>query len=84
MTVYDLETFNIDRVIPYANTINRLSKTSGKDNRDISKRKLEKCIKDCIVFKGTVSINEKLDHVLQFKGETKTVNKNFLYFIYKY
>ena len=30
MVVYDLETFNINRAIPYANCLYRLSKISGK------------------------------------------------------
>ena len=30
--------------------------------------------RDCIVFKKTDSINELLDHVLQFSGEVKRVN----------
>ena len=32
--------------------------------------------KDCIVFKGTDSVNEMLDYVLQFKREVKKVKKN--------
>ena len=30
MIVYDIETFNTDRVVPYAIGIHRLSKISGK------------------------------------------------------
>ena len=36
MIVYDIETFNTDRSVPYANCIYRLSKISGKFNRDIT------------------------------------------------
>ena len=72
--VYDLETFNNDRAIPYANCIYRLSKVSGKYNRDITDREYEKCRKDCILFKGTDSINGMLGHVLHFKGETEKLN----------
>ena len=84
MIVYDLETLNIDRVVPYANGIYRLSKIWGKYNRDITDHELEKCRKNCSVFKGTNSINEMLDHVLHFKGGHQKVNKKiFKYYLYK-
>ena len=41
-------------------------------------RELEKCKNDCIVFKGTDSINELLDYVLYFKGEPKQLNNKFV------
>ena len=72
--VFDLETLNTDRVVSYASCVYRLSKISGKYNRDITQRGYEKCRKDCIVFKGTDGINEMLDYVLQFKGEAKRIN----------
>ena len=78
MVVYDLETFNTDRAVPYASCIYRLSKISGKYNRDITQRGYEKCGKHCIVFKGTDSINEMLDYVLQFKGEAKRINNKIV------
>ena len=34
MVFYDLETYNIDKAVPYASCIYRLSKTSGKNSRD--------------------------------------------------
>ena len=83
MVVYDIETFNTDRVVPYANCIYRLSKLSGKYNRDISEKEYQKCLNDHIVFKGLDNINELLDYVLQFKGEPKRVNnKIFKYNLY--
>ena len=36
INVYDLETFNTNKAVPYANCIYRSSKTSGKFNRDIT------------------------------------------------
>ena len=42
MIVYDFETFHTDRVVPYGNRIYRLSKISGKYNRDITQREYEK------------------------------------------
>ena len=74
MTVYDLETFNTDKAFPYAMCMYRLGKVSGKYNRDKTPRKFEKCRKDCIVFKGTDSINELLDHNFQFKRKPEGVN----------
>ena len=35
MIVFDIETFDIDRAVPYANSIYRLTKISGKYNQDI-------------------------------------------------
>ena len=82
------ETFNTDRAVPYASFIHRLSEISGKYNRDITQREYEKCRKDCIVFKGTNSIIEMLDCVLQFKGQAnrinnKTVKYNFYLLAHK-
>ena len=74
MIVCDLESFNNDKAVPYANCKYRSSKNSGKYSRDITERECEKCKKDCIVSWGTDFINEMLDHVLQFKGEAKKVN----------
>ena len=69
IVAYDLETFNNFRAVPYCSCIYKLSKISGKYHRDISEQ--EKCLNDCVVFKGTDCINEMLDHVLSFKGEPK-------------
>ena len=83
MIVFDIESFNTDRAVPYANCIYRLSENLGRYNRDIIHRELEKCRKDCFVFKGTDNINEVLDHVVQFKGEPRRVNnKTFEYNLY--
>ena len=71
VVVYDLETFNVDKAVPYASCIFRLSRISGKNNRYITQREYEKCRKEYTVFKGTDSSNEMLDYVLQFKGDSK-------------
>ena len=76
IVVYDLETFNKFRAVPYCSCIYKLSKLSGRYNRDISEQECQKCLNDCVVFKGTDCINEMLDHVLSFKGEPKKVKKN--------
>ena len=52
MIVYDSETFSTDKAVPYANCIYRISKISGKNNRDITKQENENFKKDCMVFKG--------------------------------
>ena len=72
--VYDLETFNKIKAVPYCSCIYKLSKISGKYHRDISEKDYRNCLKDCVVFKGTGCINEMLDYVLSFKGEPKKVN----------
>ena len=74
MVVYDIETFSTIKCVPYANCIHRLSKISGKYYRDISENEYQKCLNDCIVFKGLDNINKMLDYVLQFKGEPKRIN----------
>ena len=75
IVVYDLETFDKIRAVPYCSCIYKLSKISGKYQRDISEQDYQKCLNDCVVFKGTDCINEMLDHVLSFKGEPKRNQK---------
>ena len=83
IVVNDLETFNKMRAFPYCSCIYKLSKLSGKYHRDISEQEYQKCLNDCVVFKGTDCINEMLDHVLSFKGEPKKVrNKIVEYNLY--
>ena len=81
--MYDLETSNKIRVVPYCSCIYKLSKISGKYHRDISEKEYQKCLNDSVVFEGTDCINESvvfegtdcinemLDHVLSFKAEPK-------------
>ena len=78
IVVYDLETFNKTRAVPYCSCIYKLSKFSGKYHRDISEQEYQKCLNDCVVFKGTDCINEMLDHVLSFKGEPKKVKNKIV------
>ena len=42
----------------------------------LQKIEYEKCKNDCIVFTGIDCINEMLDHVLEFKGDSRK-NKNW-------
>ena len=82
IVVYDLETFNKIRAVPYCSCIYKLSKLSGKYHRDIFEQEYQKCLNDCVVFKGTDCINEMLDHVLSFKGEPKKSKIKLLSIIY--
>ena len=72
--MYDSETFNKIRAVPYCSCTYKLSKSSGKYHRDITEQEIQKCLNDCMVFKRTECINEKLDLVLSFEGEPK-INK---------
>ena len=71
--VYDLETYIRDRAIPYCSCIYKPIKISGKCPRDLTEKEYQKCLNDCVVFKGSDCINEMLDHVLSCKGEAKKV-----------
>ena len=78
-----METFKKIRAVPYCSCIYKLSKIFGKYHRDISEQEYQKCLNDCVVFKGTGRINEKLDYVLSFKGEPKKAkNKIVEYNLY--
>ena len=74
--LYDSEIFDETRAVPYCSCTHKLSKISGKYHRDISEQYYQKCLNDCVVFKGADCIKEMLDHILSFKGEAKK-NKNF-------
>ena len=63
IVVYDLETFNKDRAIPYCICIYELSIISGKYHRDTSEKEHQKYLNDCIVFKGSACNNETFDEV---------------------
>ena len=72
--MYDLETFNTDRAIPYCVSLYRVSKISRRYNRDLTKEEYEKCKNDTVVYKGTSCINQMLDNIITMKGEPKKVN----------
>ena len=81
--MYDLETFNKIRALPFCSCIYKLSKSSGKYNRDITEKGYQKCLNDCINFNGTDCINEMLHLVLSFKVETKKLNIRIVeYFVF--
>ena len=78
MTVYDINSFITDKAVPYTILISKLSKLSGKNNRDITENEYQKCSSDCIVSKGINCFDEILDHNLHFQGEPKRVNKKLV------
>ena len=80
MVVFDIETSNTIRCVPYADCTYRRSKLSGKYNRDITKREHEKFKNVCIVCKGLDNINELIDYVSQFEVEAKTTNNKTVKF----
>ena len=82
LVIYDLETFNKIRAVPYCSCTYQLSKISGKYHRDISEQDDQKCLNDCIVFKGTDFVNNIVDRVLSFKGEPKKIKKKLLNIIF--
>ena len=80
--MYEIETFNLDRVVLYASGIYKLNKISGKYHLDITEKKYRKCLIDCVVFKGTDCVNEMLDCVLSYKGNQKKLILRLLKIIY--
>ena len=78
IVVFDLETFNKNRAVPYCSCIYKLSKLSGKYHRDISEQEYQKCLNDCVIFTGTDCISKMLDHVSSFKGEPKKVKNEIV------
>ena len=71
IVVFDLETYNEDRTVPYCSCMYKLSKISGKYNQNITRKEDQNCLTDSVVFKGSDCINEMLDHISQFKGKPK-------------
>ena len=69
--MYDLETYNEHRVVLCCGCIYNLGKISGKNHRNLTQKEYQKCLNDCVVFKGIRCFSETLDHVLSFKGEAK-------------
>ena len=78
--VYDLETRNEDRAIPYNLTFYRLSKIPGRYKLDLTPLEIDKCKKDTIAFMGDDCIGNALGFCFKLKGdERKANNKIFDY-----
>ena len=76
--IHDLGTFNTDRAVPYSICISKLNKNSGKYIQDITHREYEKSRIDFMLFNGNICINELLDYVLEFEGEARRVENEFV------
>ena len=76
--VYDLETHNTDRASPYNMTFYRLSKISGRCERDPTQEELKKSINDSIAFDGGNCINNALDFCLKLKGDERKVKNKIV------
>ena len=59
-------------------TFYRLSKISGRYERDPTKEELENSTIDCISFAGSNCIEKSLDFLLRFKGGERKVNNKVL------
>ena len=66
MNIYDLEIYNKGKNVPYCSCIIKLSKISGQYCRDMTEEEYQKCLNDCIVFKGTDSVTYTSGRVLMF------------------
>ena len=71
--VYDLETHNTDRARPYCISLYRLSKISGRYDRDQTCEELDKCKKDTIVSAGDKCVETVLNFRLKLRGEERKV-----------
>ena len=80
--MFDLETFDRKRVVPFCSWIQELGKSSGEYNRKTTEKEYQKRLIDCFAFKGTNCKKEMLDDVLEFKGEPKRSILNLLNIIY--
>ena len=68
MIVYDLEMFNTDRAVLCCKSDYKLSKISGKFNKDMTSSQSQKCLEDCIVFRLVNCVNQFLDHASKEKS----------------
>ena len=66
--VCHIETHNTDRTRPYCISFYRLSKISGRYDRDPTQDELQKPLEDTIAFAGDNCINIALDFLLKLKG----------------
>ena len=76
--VYDLETHNTNRARPYNMTFYRLSKISGRYERDPTQEEVQKSIEDTMAFAGDNCINNALDFCLKLKGEERKVKNKIV------
>ena len=56
--VYDIETYNKDRAVPYAIGFYPVSQLASKWNRDLTQDEIDKCLNDARLFEGENCITE--------------------------
>ena len=76
--VYDLETHNTDRAIPYVFCFHRISKLAGRYNRDLTHDEIQKCKKDTIAFDADNCVEKALDFCLKLKEEREDIKNKIL------
>ena len=74
--VYDIETYNKERAIPYAIGFYPVSKIVSKWNRDLTQKEIDKCLNDVTIFKGEKCVSNMFDYLKLFTGEPKYVINN--------
>ena len=76
--VYDLETHNNDRTKPNNVTFYRLSKITGRYERDPTQEVLKESIDDTIALAGDNCIGNALDFCSKLKGEERKVKNKIV------
>ena len=75
--VYDIETFNRDRAVPYAIGYFPVSKMGiSKYNRDLTKEEIDKYLDNVRIFDGEDCITRMFEKLRDLKGEAKKIEKN--------
>ena len=83
--VYDIETRNTDRAIPYNMTFYRLKKLAGRYNRDLTPYEMENCKKDILAFDGDTCVSNAFDFLIKLKeNHVKLKKLKLLIIIYNY
>ena len=82
--VYDLETFNKIRAVPYCSCLYKLNKVSGKCQRDMTGQKFQKCLNDC-GFLNELIVLMKCQIMFYHPKENQKNSKNkFLHIIFNW
>ena len=75
--VYDIETFNRDRAVPYAIGCFPISKLAvSKYTRNLTIEEIEKSLNDVKIFEGEDCITKMFKKLQDLKGEPKKIEKN--------
>ena len=82
--VYDIETYNKDRAVPYAIGFYPVTKLCSKWNRDLTQTEIDKCLRDVRLFEGEDCITNMFERLRDLKGEPRKIMKNGKEFIVEY